>query len=186
MATATHLPTGPAGDEFLLRLPRDGFKYERVGGRIQMSPAGFRHGVVIMRLAARLSAFLGEHGECGGALIDSSTGYRLPGGNVRCPDLSFVSAARLPVGDLPCGFAEFAPDLAVEVLSSEERESVWLDKVSEYLQAGVRLVWVLDPERRRATTYRTLTDVRCTESDGQLEGGDVLPGFTCALADVFV
>lgn len=90
------------------------------------------------------------------------------------------------MGDLPCGFAEFAPDLVVDVLSPEERESVWLDKVSEYLQAGVRLVYVLDPERRWATTYRTWTDVPYTESDGQLEGGDVLPGFTSAPADVFV
>jgi Uma2 family endonuclease len=118
-------------------------------------------------------------------VLDSSTGYRLPSGNVRSPDVSFVSAARLPAGDLPAGFAEFAPDLAVEVLSPEDREREVLEKVGEYLGGGVRLVWVIDPEKGTAAVFRSLTDVRRIEpGTGALDGEDVVPGFSCPVADL--
>ena len=147
-----------------------------------MSPAGFRHGAVSVALAIKLGAFVTERKL--GRVVDSSTGYRLPGGNVRSPDVSFVSVARLPEGPLPAGFAEFLPDLAVEVVSPDDRTREVLDKVGEYLSAGVRLVWVIDPQQATAVVFRSLTDIRRVEQDGVLEGEDVLPGFTCALADL--
>lgn len=173
--------TAPPTDAALLILPRDGRKYELVDGDVRVSPAGYRHGRVAVRLSRRLDAFAVEHSL--GDVLDSSTGYRLPGGNVRSPDVSFVSAARVPA-DGPVGFAEFAPDLAIEVLSPEDRPREVLDKVGEYLSAGVRLVWVLDPEKGTAAVYRSLTDVQRVERDGQLDGEDVLPGFHCSLADL--
>lgn len=147
-----------------------------------MSPAGFRHGAVSVALAIKLGAFVTERKL--GRVVDSSTGYRLPGGNVRSPDVSFVGVARLPEGPLPAGFAEFLPDLAVEVVSPDDRTREVLDKVGEYLSAGVRLVWVIDPQQATAVVFRSLTDIRRVEQDGVLEGEDVLPGFTCALADL--
>ena len=116
-------------------------------------------------------------------MLDSSTGYRLPGGNVRSPDLSFVAVGRLLDGKAPEGFLELAPDLAVEVLSPERQI---LDKVGEYLGAGVRLVWVIDPRKRRAAVYRSLTDLREISEAGALDGMDVLPGFSCPLAEILV
>jgi Uma2 family endonuclease len=167
-------------DQDLLRLPKDGRKYELVDGEIRVSPAGARHGRISLRLGAALLAFVREEGL--GEVFDSSTGYRLPGGNVRSPDASFVSSKRLP--RVPEGFLELAPDLAVEVLSPEDSPRGVLDKVGEYLAAGVRLVWVIDPRTSRAVSYRSLTDVQEIGPDGTLDGGELLPGFRYPLSDL--
>ncbi len=167
-------------DQDLLRLPKDGRKYELVDGEIRVSPAGARHGEISLRLGAALLAFVRERRL--GRVFDSSTGYRLPGGNVRSPDASFVSSKRLP--RVPEGFAELAPDLAVEVLSPEDSPREVLDKLGEYLAAGVPLVWVIDPRTSRAVSYRSLTDVREIGPDGTLDGEEVLPGFHCSLSEL--
>src|SRR5574341_26710 len=143
-------------DEDLLRLPRDGRKHELVDGEIRVSPAGYRHGLVTLRLATRLLTFATDRQL--GDVLDSSTGFRLPNGNLRSPDASFVARGRL-TGEPPAGFATLAPDLAVEVLSPEDNPRAVLDKVGEYLAAGVRLVWVIDPEGKRAAVYRSPTEV---------------------------
>ena len=171
-----------ATEEDLLRTPKDGWKYELVDGQIRMSPAGSRHGRVCMRLGARLNAFVEERNL--GDAFESSTGFRLPGGNVRVPDVSFVALGRFPGDRPPVGFPDLAPDLAIEVLSPDDRSRDVLDKVGEYLQAGVRLVWVLDPERRTAAVHRSLTEVRKLGPNDSLDGEDVVPGFRCRLADV--
>jgi Uma2 family endonuclease len=166
----------------LLRSPRDGRKYELVDGEIRVSPAGGRHGAVAVRLSARLLAFVEPRGL--GHVFDSSTGFRLPGGNVRSPDVSFVSRGRFEGDELPEGFSPVPPDLAVEVLSPEDRSRDVLDKVGEYLDAGVRLVWVIDPGARSATAYRALASARTLGAGEDLEGEDVLPGFRCPLSEV--
>jgi len=148
-----------------------------------VSPAGARHGQISLRLGARLLAFVEAHGL--GHVLDSSTGFRLPSGNLRCPDVSYVSRGRF--GDdarLPNGFAELAPDLAVEVLSPSDDVRSVLDKVGEYLQAGVRLVWLIDPAAQRAAAYRSMTVVVELGLDDALDGGDVLPGFRCSLGEL--
>jgi Uma2 family endonuclease len=73
----------------------------------------------------------------------------------------------------------------VEVLSPSDSPRHVLDKVGEYLQAGVRVVWVIDPRRRHAAVYRSITAVREIAADGVLDGEDVLPGFRCPLAGIF-
>jgi Uma2 family endonuclease len=171
-----------ASETDLLQMPRDGQKYELVDREIRMSPAGFRHGAICALVVARLVVFVRERRL--GHVLDSSTGFRLPSGNVRCPDASFVASGRLDGDQLIGGFAPFPPDLAVEVMSPEDRSQALLDKVGEYLDAGVRLVWVIDPITRSATRYRALTDVRVISAEGDLGGEDVLPGFRCRLADV--
>lgn len=175
-------PTRSLTDADLLALPRDGRKYELVDGEVRVSPAGFRHGVVSVRLILRLGAFVVERKL--GYLLDSSTGYRLPSGNVRAPDVSYAAQERVPSAIPPIGFADFVPDLAVEVLSPEDSAREVLDKVGEYLRAGVRLVWVIDPADGSAAVYRSLTQVRRIEREGVLDGEDVLPGFTCSLAEL--
>lgn len=169
-------------EEDLLRAPEDGYKRELVDGAIQVSPAGARHGAIAVRVVARLLAHVER--ERLGHVFDSSTGFRLPGGNVRCPDASVVCRGRFDGEALPLGFSPVPPDLAVEVLSPEDRPRDVLDKVGEYLGAGVRRVWVIDPDRRSATVYRSLADVTAVGPDGALDGEDVLPGFRCALAEL--
>jgi Uma2 family endonuclease len=178
MATTTR----PATEQDLLNTPKDGRKYELVDGRIlAMSPAGKPHGRVCVRLLLELGTFVRDRRL--GEVYESSTGFRLEGGNVRVPDVSFEAEGR-PAGD-PGGFGDGAPDLAVEVLSPTDRPRQVMDRVGEYLQSGVRLVWVLDPERRSAVVYRSLAEVRKLGADEFLEGEDVVPGFRCRLADLF-
>jgi len=175
-------PARRATEEDLRATPRDGRKYELVDGEIVVSPAGFRHGMVSVRLSARLLAFVEQRGL--GYVVESSTGFRLPGGNVRSPDVSFIAKGRFEGGRVPEGFADVAPDLAVEVLSPDDRPRAILDKVGEYVQAGVRLVWVIDPKEGRAAVYRSPTDVRELKPADSLDGEDVLPGFRCSLAEI--
>jgi Uma2 family endonuclease len=178
----------PITDEDLLRLPRDGRKRELVDGEIRVSPAGGRHGQISVELLVRIHAFVRERRL--GVVFDSSTGFRIAGRkagqqDVRSPDISFVKAGRIPDDHAPAGFIELAPDLAVEILSPDDRRREVLEKVGEFLDAGTRLVWVLDPEPRTAAAYRSLTDIRRLGPSDSLEGEDVLPGFACALADIF-
>ena len=170
-------------DEELLQLSDDGRKYELVDGELVVSPAGGRHGRTVVRLTVRLGAFVAEHRL--GEVFDSSTGYRLPSGNLRSPDVSFVATARLAEGGVPKGFLHIAPDLAVEVLSPDDHPRPVMDKVGEYLAAGVSLVWIIDPERETAAAYRSLTSVIEIGAGGTLRADDVVPGFVCPLSELF-
>lgn len=166
----------------LLEAAADGQKRELVDGNLRVSPAGSRHGHVCVQLIIRLGTFVGERRL--GHLFDSSTGFRLPNGNVRLPDVAFVAAGRFEGRGLPEGFSPVPPDLAVEVLSPDDRERAVLDKVGDYLEAGVRLVWVIDPRSKSALVYRSLTEVRTVNEGGELDGEGVVPGFRCRLAEL--
>ena len=166
----------------LLQMPQDGYKYELVDGEIRMSPGGARYGQISVELSVLLHAFAEPRGL--GHVFDSSTGFRLPGGNVRSPDVCFVRRGRFENERPPDDFPDLAPDLVVEVLSPGDSTRHVLDKVGEYLQAGTRLVWVIDPKRERAAVYRSLTDVRELRPDDSFDGEDVLPGFAVKLADL--
>jgi Uma2 family endonuclease len=184
MATTSRFVT----DEELLQAPRDGQKYERVDGEMRVSPAGCRHEGVGAALLVRLWTFAHERGL--GHVFGSSAGFRWPGrqadrpDNVRSPDVSFVAAGRFPDERWPVGFAPLAPDLAVEVLSPNDRPEDVLEKVGEYLANGTRLVWVIDPEKRTAVVYRSPTSVRVVDEADALDGEDVMPGFSCLLSAV--
>jgi Uma2 family endonuclease len=172
-------PTATEAD--LLRMPDDGWKYELVDGEIRrLSPAGGPHGRIAAELTFRLVAHVRQVKS--GHVFDSSTGFRLTGGNVRAPDVSFVSFDRLP--EIPEGYVPVAPDLAIEILSPDDGPRYVLEKVGEYLDAGVRLVWVIDPKHRKAIVYRSVSDVRTLAIDDALDGEEVLPGFRCVLRDV--
>lgn len=166
----------------LLSQPKDGNKYELVDGEIRVSPGGTRHSRIEIKLASRMEAFTTARQL--GHVLGSSVGFRLPGGNVRSPDVSFVSAGRFPDEKLPDDFATLAPDLAVEVVSPGDRARQVLDKVGEYIDAGVRLVWVIDPRKGKAVVYRSLSEAREIGLDGLLDGEDVLPGFSCSLREI--
>ena len=179
MATTTRRV---ATEDDLLAMPKDGQKYELVDGEIRMSPAGDRHSVVALELAAHLLAFVKQHRL--GHVMGADAGFRLPSRNVRSPDVSFVAAGRFPDDRPPDDFGDMAPDLAVEVLSPHDRPRHVLDKVGEYLEGGARLIWVIDPRHGRAVVYRSLSDVRELGAGDALDGEDVIPGFRCALRDV--
>jgi Uma2 family endonuclease len=179
MATTTRRV---ATEEDLLAIPKDGQKHELVDGEIRVSPAGDRHSAIAVHLAALLFAFVRDRRL--GHVFGADAGFRLPSKNVRSPDVSFVASGRFTEDKIPDDFGDLAPDLAVEVLSPHDRPRHVLDKVGEYLEAGVRLIWVIDPRRQRAVAYRSLSDVKELGPDGVLDGEEVLPGFRCALRDI--
>jgi len=141
-----------------------------------------RHSTVTMSLAGRLATFVTERRL--GHVFGPNTGHRLPGGNVRCPDVSFLALGRFSGDQLTDDFVNLAPDLAVEVISPGDRPLYVLDRVGEYLEAGVRVVWVIDPANARAVAYRSVTTVRNIGIDEYLDGGDVVPGFRCQLREI--
>jgi Uma2 family endonuclease len=156
---------------------------ELVRGRLVVrEPAGWRHGAVTMNLALRLGQHVALTGA--GQLLAAETGFTLfrSPDTVRAPDVAFVGRDRIP--NITAGFPELAPDLVVEVLSPDDRPGETLAKVGDWLEAGARLVWVIDPERRIARVYRQDgTESVLNERDALL-GEDVLAGFSCALAAI--
>lgn len=169
----------------LARIPDDDHRYELVAGRvIRMSPTGGVHGCLVLRLGS----FLREHVETHNlGRVMTETGFKLASNpdTVRAPDLSFVRRERIPPSGLPRGFWDGPPDLAVEILSPDDRPSETLAKVDEYLTMGVRLVWVVDPDEERATAYRRWAVPVTIGVDEELDGGEVVPGFRCPLRRVF-
>jgi Uma2 family endonuclease len=120
-----------------------------------------------------------------GLLTGSQAGFRMADGNIRCPDLGFTRKERLPDGKAPKGFADFAPDLCVEIISpSEEREEM-SRKVREYFAAGARQVWHLFPESQTVRVYTSPTEFTTFGPQDEIDGGDLLPGFRCCIADLF-
>lgn len=104
---------------------------------------------------------------------------------LRGPDVAFVSRERVEgVADPRLAF-EGPPDLAVEVLSPSDTPALVHAKVGDYLAAGARLVWVVDPERETVKVYRTLLSPRVLSGDASVEGEDVVPGFTAHVSDFF-
>ena len=157
---------------------------ELVRGRLVIrEPAGFRHGVVAMELARRLADFVRANAL--GVIVAAETGFKLfsDPDTVRAPDVGFIRADRVPK-PLPRGYAHIAPDLAVEVLSPDDRAGEVLAKVSDWLSAGCRLVWVVDPDRRIARVYRADGTEAHASANSTLDGEDVLPGFTCPIAEL--
>ena len=105
--------------------------------------------------------------------------------SVRAPDAAFVRQERIPPGGIPDPFLDFTPDLIVEVKSPSNTLPELQAKVREWLEAGARLVWVVYPERRTVEVVRSLFDRVTLSVEDTLEGGDVLPGFSCRVAELF-
>jgi Uma2 family endonuclease len=172
----------------LLALPDDGYhRYELVRGRLVcMAPAASKSAIVGGRIAARLGSYVDAHHL--GVYGNADWGYRLASDPdvVRAPDVGFVRAEHVPAEGIPPGFWPGAPDLAVEVLSPSDRFAAVIAKVQDYLAAGTRLVWALDPEARTAVVFRPGVPALVLDEGGVLDGGEVVPGFTLRLADVWV
>jgi Uma2 family endonuclease len=165
----------------LRRMPDDGWGYELIDGEIRRYElGGCRHSLVSVALSARLHRHV--EGRLQGCVLGPNTGFRLPNRNVRVPDVSFTSCERR--GQLADDFVPVAPELAVEILAPHDPPRYVLEKVGEYLLAGTRLVWVIDPEQRAAAVYRSLTAVRALGPEDTLDGEDVVPGFRCRLSEI--
>jgi Uma2 family endonuclease len=176
----------PVTADQLLQLPDHGTRYELVkGDLIEMSPASPRHGRIAMRLGALLEVYARQHNL--GVVYAAETGFKLQENpdTVRAADAAFVAQARIPAEGEPEGYWAIAPDLVIEVVSPSDSAVLLQGKVTDWLAAGCRLMWVLYPDTRTVTEYRSLADVRVLTATETLDGADVLPGFTCPIADLF-
>lgn len=146
-------------------------------------PPGFRHG----QITARLTIALGTYVEARhlGRVVAGDAGFKLQSSpdTVRGADIAFVSWERMPQQS-PVDFPPLGPDLVVEVLSPGDRPGETLAKIADWLSAGTRLVWVIDPERRLARVYRQDGSESILGEADELDGENVLPGFACKLGAI--
>lgn len=169
----------------LLTLEKSGKSTELVRGRlIVREPPSTYHGRVQGILHVLVGSYVRTHAL--GAVFGQDTGFKIASDpdTVRAPDLAFVDRARV-AHIARRGYAALAPDLVAEILSPDDRPGEVLTKVGEWLEAGVRQVWVIDPDRRVATVYRADGSVMTVASDADLDGDTVLPGFSFRLSEMF-
>lgn len=164
----------------------EGQRYDLIQGRlITMSPAGRRHGRLASRVGFLIAGFAIDHG---GEAYAAETGFILARhpDTVLGPDAAYVRPERI-TPDLPdTGYLPIAPDLAVEVLSPSNTRAEMTEKVAAYLAGGTALLWIIDPERRSVTVYTRDGQSGILGEGETLDGGEVLPGFSLPVADLFV
>jgi len=154
---------------------------ELVGGQVvELVPPGFRHGEIAATISHLLHEYITRRGL--GAVV-GETGFILSRdpATVRAPDVAVVLSARVPA-PRPVRFFPGPPDLAVEVLSPDDRPGEVAAKVADYIRAGTQAVWVVDPDAETVTVHSRDQAIRYGENE-LVDGAPVLPGFHPAVRD---
>jgi Uma2 family endonuclease len=182
-----HPPPGQAREEDVLETHRrTGRLCELVDGILVEKTVGYYESVLAGILLHFVNAYLAKH-PLGLAAGEAGMLKVLPG-QVRIPDVSFVRWERFPGGKPSRNdpIPAVSPDLAVEILSEGNTEPEMERKLREYFEGGSRLVWLIDPEDRRARVYSSPGQFTTRSENDILDGGDVLPGFQFRLGDLFL
>lgn len=164
-----------------------GKRYELVKGELrELTPTGWQHGVV----TANMTRLLAEHVLQNrlGIVLGAETGCVLKAdepATVRAADVAFVSWKRLSSAEVPKGYSSVVPDLVVEVLSPSDSFLSVMETVQDWLGAGARAVWVVDPSERRISIHKPDSAVQFLAEADTLEDEQVLPGSACKVSDVF-
>jgi len=169
----------------LLEMP-DGDRYELVGGHLVERHMGFWSSYVAGEIHWLLRDFCRAHPQ--GWVLPEGTSYRcFPDAPdlVRKPDVSFIRFDRLPADQAPQGHVPIHPDLAVEVLSPNDLVYEVEQKLEAYLRAGVRLIWVVNPDARTLRVVRADRSSILLREIDEVSGEDVLPGFHCRVSEFF-
>ncbi len=169
-------------EDEMMRLPKDGRKWELVDGRLTEVPTSIRHEEIGINLIALFLPFARGRG----ILTAGQGGFRMVDGNIRAPDVSYTRKERFPGGHAPDTFGNLAPDLCVEVISPSEKPTDIARKVREYFDGGAEQVWHVFPEEQRVIVFTSPTEMRTLDADDTLDAGDLLPGFSCRVSDLFV
>jgi Uma2 family endonuclease len=183
MSTGTRLITA---DEFLEWPDEPGCRQELIRGEVvTMSLAGGEHGEVAMEIGSLIWNHVKPLKL--GKVYAAETGFiveRNPD-TVRGADVAFVSNERLALITNPNKHIPFGPDLAVEVLSPNDRDDEVEEKVQVWLTAGSLLVWIVEPANRTVVVHRQGAEPVTLREDDEIDAGDVIPGFRCRVADFF-
>ena len=181
MSEAARLVTA----EELEHFPSDNNRFELVEGRlVPMSPVSFEHGKVVLRVGFLLGRHLQDHPD---GTVVAEVGFILARNpdTVRGPDIAFIRKDRVPARDSR-GFFKGPPDVAIEVLSPEDRPGEVRAKTEEYLAQGVPLVVVIDPDEKTAALFRpTGHQAILRQGADLLDLNYVIPGFSCRLREIF-
>lgn len=184
MSTATPEKSDRMTAEDLLALS-DEKNYELVDGKlVGMNMSGLSSEVAAILISQLIN--FGRPLKLG-SVFGADCGYQcfsFAPQQVRKPDVSFIAAGRISDAEKEAGFVKVAPDLAVEVISPRDGFHHTEEKIAEYLTAGVRLVWIIDPLARIAIVHRQDSSYERLGIDDSLKGEDVLPGFECRIADL--
>ncbi len=175
-------PTGYSPEDLLI-MP-DGERYELVNGQLQEKTMSGLSSWVGLEVGRRLGNFVVEHSL--GWVFGSDAGFQcFPDApdKVRKPDVSFVAGHKLPGGPGD-GHLRVAPDLAVEVASANDSLRDIDQKVEEYLAAGVRSVWLINPNVRVVQVIRATGPVQRLRDSDEVSEPDILPGFVCYVRDL--
>ncbi len=167
----------------LLTMPDDGMRHELVDGELLVyPPPGARHGFVQGAVYGLLSPHVKAHGL---GIVFAEVGFilRRDPDRVRAPDVSFLRADRIPESGLPDGYIDGPPDLAVEVISPSDTLYEVDDKIAQFLAAGTRLAWVLNPRRRTVAVHAPGAPVHVLGEGDTIDAGDVVPGFRCTVRE---
>jgi Uma2 family endonuclease len=185
-ATATARMTADEFREFVSRPENDGRWFELVRGEvIELPPPTKIHGVFSMNVAGHLWTYARQRGKGYITTNDAGTLLERDPDTVRGPDVAyFTDAERFE--DLHPKYGEEPPILAVEVLSLNDRASQILAKVDDYLNNGVKVVWLIDPEKRTLRVYRPNALTTNLTAADDVDGGDELPGLRCPIREFFV
>jgi len=173
----------------LLNRP-DSVNYELVDGNLVERHMGLESSAIALRIGSLLLQYVTAHRL--GHVFQADAGFEcFPDApdKIRKPDASFIRKGRFPDERIPKGYATIAPDLAVEVLSPNDLAYEIDTKVEEYLGAGVRVIWVVNPQTRTVKIHRPagapLGPIAFLSEQDTIKGEDVLPGFECKVAEFF-
>ena len=182
MITATRMLTA----DDLLRLYSQGVRGELIRGVLhETMPTGYAHGKLVVNLSAELRYFVKNRKLGSLTASDSGVWLERDPDTVREPDIAYFSAAKIPLGAMDTGYAEVVPALVVEIASLTDSQREVRDKAEMWLRYGVGLVWVVQPDTRTVDVYQPGRAMVTLAEHSTLDGLDVLPGFTCAISDIF-
>ncbi len=182
MITATRLLTA----DDLLRLHSQGVRGELIRGVLhETMPTGYAHGKIVVNLSAELRYFVKDRKLGSLTAADSGVWLERNPDTVREPDIAYFSAAKILLDALDTGYAEVPPDLVVEIASPNDSRREVREKAETWLHYGVDLVWVVQPDTRTVDVHVPGRAVMTLTEHDTLDGLDVLPGFNCAISDIF-
>lgn len=180
-----HPSPGTATEQDVIDIEgREGRLFELVDGTLVEKGMGFRESILASAINAALFIFV--TGRNLGFVATADGMMRILPGQVRIPDVSYISRERFPGGRVPnAAIPDVSPDLAVEVLSEGNTVNEMIRKRREYFESGTKLVWIIDPKTRKVAVYTDFETFQVYDATQTLDGGNVLPGFALELGPLF-